>query len=424
MIVPVLRFKKSDGQPFPEWDELILRKLAKHISLKNRNNKISRVLTNSAVDGVVDQRDFFEKDIANKNNLEGYYIVELGDYVYNPRISTYAPVGPISKNKVGIGVMSPLYTVFRFFNDQTDFYEQYFNTFHWHKYIRLISNSGARHDRMSITNSEFMNMPLPYPHPEEQQKIATFLSTIDDLIIAQSKKIQALQSYKKGLMQQLFPAEGEAVPRVRFGEFLEAGEWKMEKLGEKTLKVGSGTTPKGGDKTYLKDGRPFVRSQNIGWGYLIYDNIAFIDEKTHQTHLSTQIKEGDILLNITGASIGRSAIADRKVNGGNVNQHVCIIRTKEELSPLFANQYLLSQNGQKQIDSFQAGGNRQGLNFEQIRSFAIPLPPTIEEQQKIAKCLITFDDVILAENRKLDALNMQKKGLMQQIFPNPNEIEA
>ena len=170
-IIPSLRFPEfqSDGA----WSEKALKKLADRITDKNKGSVISRVLTNSATDGVVDQRDYFDKDIANQSNLEGYSIVDEGDYVYNPRTSTSAPVGPISKNKLGKGVMSPLYTVFRFKEKTNDFFEHYFKSSHWHHYLRRVSNTGARHDRMSITNDAFEAMPLPLPPTDdEQQKIA------------------------------------------------------------------------------------------------------------------------------------------------------------------------------------------------------------------------------------------------------------
>jgi type I restriction enzyme S subunit len=171
-----------------------------------------------------------------------------------------------------------------------------------------------------------------------------------------------------------------------------------------------------------------VRSQNVGWGELILNDVAFIDEETHQSFDSTEIKVSDVLLNITGASIGRSAVADLRIVGGNVNQHVCIIRAKqEELNPALLNHFLISERGQKQIDSFQAGGNRQGLNFAQIRTFVIPLPPTEHEQRRIADCLAFLDDLINAQTQKLAALKTHKKGLMQQLFPamdDKAEVEA
>lgn len=211
------------------------------------------------------------------------------------------------------------------------------------------------------------------------------------------------------------------VPELRFPEFRNDAEWDVATVGSKAIKVGSGITPKGGDKNYKKSGRPFIRSQNIGWGHLILDDVAFIDDDTHSTFSSTEIKANDVLLNITGASIGRSAVADSDIQGGNVNQHVCIIRTKKsELKPYFLNQYLLSSDGQKQIDSFQAGGNRQGLNFAQIRSFSFLLP-SVKEQQKIADCLSSLDSVISLQMQKIDALQQYKKGLMQKLFPAEGE---
>ena len=213
-------------------------------------------------------------------------------------------------------------------------------------------------------------------------------------------------------------------PKLRFPGFRGKEGWSGEKLGSKTKKVGSGITPTGGEKNYKSSGRPFVRSQNIGWGELLLEDVAFIDEETHNSFRSTQIEALDVLLNITGASIGRSAVADSRIEGGNVNQHVCIIRVMpDELSPYFLNQYLISHDGQKQIDSFQAGGNRQGLNFEQIRSLLLPLPPVFAEQQKIAECLSSVDEVIAAQSRKVEALKTHKKWLMQQLFPREGETQ-
>ena len=284
--------------------------------------------------------------------------------------------------------------------------------------------TGSNYPAINSSDLAEIELPLP-PTLAEQHKIAECLSSVDEVIAAQARKVDALKTHKKGLMQQLFPREGETQPRLRFPEFQNAGEWEDGELGPKASKVGSGITPTGGDKNYKQAGRPFVRSQNVGWGILLLDDVAYIDEETHSSFDSTEIKVRDVLLNITGASIGRSAVADERIAGGNVNQHVCIIRTKpDELNPLFLNQYLISQRGQKQIDSFQAGGNRQGLNFAQIRSFTIPLPPSPDEQQRIASCLSSLDALITGETQKLEALKIHKKGLMQQLLPSPEDTEA
>jgi type I restriction enzyme S subunit len=252
----------------------------------------------------------------------------------------------------------------------------------------------------------------------EQQKIASCLSSLDEVIAAHTQKLEALKEHRKGLMQNLFPQEGETGPKRRFPEFSKSGKWSNEKLGDLTTKVGSGVTPLGGETKYKKNGRPFVRSQNVGWGILLLKDIAFIDEKTHLESIGTEIELDDVLLNITGASIGRSAVASEQVVGGNVNQHVCIIRTiKGSLNSNFLCQYLISSLGQKQIDSYQAGGNRQGLNFVQIRSLTLPIPPSLDEQRKISECLSSLNDKISAQNLRVEQLKLHKSGLLQGLFP-------
>ena len=199
-----LRFKDENGKDYADWEEKKLGDVAEKRIVKNKDNKINLVFTNSALQGIVNQRDFFDKDIANQNNLLGYYIVEKNDFVYNPRISTYAPVGPISRNHLETGIMSPLYSVFRFKYGNFDFIEYFFNSSVWHLHMKDISNYGARDDRMSFSTSDFYKMPIPFPCIEEQQKIATFLSSIDTKIESASQQMNQTQSFKKGLLQQLF----------------------------------------------------------------------------------------------------------------------------------------------------------------------------------------------------------------------------
>lgn len=201
-------------------------------------------------------------------------------------------------------------------------------------------------------------------------------------------------------------------------------DWAISCIAELTEKVGSGKTPTGGQSVYQSSGRPFLRSQNIGWGILILDDVVFIDEETHKSFQSTEIQEDDVFLNITGASIGRSSTSNRKVVGGNVNQHVCIIRTiKNVLNPNFLNAFLLSKIGQNLINSFQAGGNRQGLNFEQIKSFKIPLPP-LPEQRAIAACLSTWDNAIQKLTELIAQKELRKKYLMQVLLTGKKRLKG
>lgn len=271
-----------------------------------------------------------------------------------------------------------------------------------------------------ISPTRLARIPVVYPPDvEEQASIARCLTSLDELISAQSKKIEALRAHKRGLTKQIFPREGEMMPRLRFPSFRSAADWGLYDLGPLASKVGSGVTPLGGERTYQTAGRPFVRSQNVGWGELLLNDVAYIDEATHRAFDGTEIRARDVLLNITGASIGRSAVADTRIAGGNVNQHVCIIRVDpERLNAELLNQFLISENGQRQIASFQAGGNRQGLNFGQIRAFRIPLPRSVQEQQRIADCLSSLDARIRAESTRLITLQVHKTGLVQKLFPS------
>ena len=202
------------------------------------------------------------------------------------------------------------------------------------------------------------------------------------------------------------------VPNLRFPEF--QGEWEKCKLGTLTTKVGSGSTPKGGNAVYTSAGHCFVRSQNVGMGYLILDEIAHINDVIHQKHKATELKEDDVLLNITGASIGRTAIATKEIEGGNVNQHVCIIRANSKVNPKFLCNYIQTKKIQNYIQSLQTGGSREGLNFEQIRSFPISLP-NIAEQNKITQLLDKLNERIATQNKIIEKLQSLIKGIAQKI---------
>ena len=200
-----IRFKDDEGRDFPDWEEKRLQQLANRVKEKNTEKTVVDVLTNSAVQGIINQGDYFDHDVANAENLDRYTIVQIGDFVYNPRISTSAPVGPIKRNLLRQGVMSPLYDVFRFTpSENLDFWEHYFSATVWYKYMKQVANYGARHDRMAISSGDFFKMPLPYPHPDEQRKIADFLSTLDRKIELVSAELEHAKTFKKGLLQQMF----------------------------------------------------------------------------------------------------------------------------------------------------------------------------------------------------------------------------
>ncbi|MGL5968060.1 MAG: restriction endonuclease subunit S [Kluyvera sp.] len=386
--VPSLRFQsfKASGP----WEFQPLGKLAQRSIRKNVNSKITRVLTNSAEYGVVDQRDFFEKDIANQSNLEGYYVVEEGSYVYNPRISARAPVGPISKNKIGLGVMSPLYTVFKFNNSDNDFYGHYFKTTHWHHYMRQVSSTGARHDRMSINNNDFMGLPLPVPTVKEQKKIADCLSSLDDLLTAEVQKLDALKEYKKGMLQHFFPRKGENVPQLRFPEFLKSGDWTVKPFAH-LFKIGNG-------RDYKHLGKGDIPVYGSG-GYM-----CSVDEYLYD---------------------GESVCIGRK---GTINNPMFLngkfwtvdtlfyTHSFKECLPYFI--FLLFQNI-NWLRHNEASGV-PSLSKANIEKIAVAIPSLVE-QQKISDYFSSLDRLLMLETQKLDKLKSHRAGLTQQLFPSFKE---
>ncbi|MGQ7385093.1 restriction endonuclease subunit S [Streptococcus suis] len=207
-------FPKGNGNDFPElrfpeftdaWKQRKLGEVAEKISQKNLDRQYVETFTNSAEFGIISQRDFFEKNISSLDNISGYYIVSPDDFVYNPRISNLAPVGPIKRNKLGrVGVMSPLYTIFRFSDIHLDFVEKYFDTTIWHRYMELNGDSGARSDRFAIKDSVFKGLPIPLPSLPEQEAIGSFFSDLDQLITLHQRQLDHLKLLKKALLQQMF----------------------------------------------------------------------------------------------------------------------------------------------------------------------------------------------------------------------------
>lgn len=201
--VPEIRLDGFEG----EWEVLRLSDICQKVTEKNKDNNFNETFTNSAEFGIINQRDFFEKDISNVKSLNTYYVVRNNDFVYNPRISNYAPVGPVKRNKLGrTGVMSPLYFVFRIINSNIDlnFLETFFNTNIWHKFMKLNGDSGARADRFAIKDSIFLTMPIAFPSHSEQQAIGSYFSNLDNLIAAHQEKISQLETLKKKLLQDMF----------------------------------------------------------------------------------------------------------------------------------------------------------------------------------------------------------------------------
>ncbi|WP_455614270.1 restriction endonuclease subunit S [Bacteroides congonensis] len=200
--IPRIRFKGFEG----EWSPHPLKEFARKMIEKNTVRLYNETFTNSAEFGVISQRDFFDHDISNDDNISGYYVIHSDDFVYNPRISVTAPVGPINRNLLNrVGVMSPLYFIFRVEGVDKDYLGYFFKTTLWHKYMLIHGNAGARFDRLSIADDKFLDMPIILPKDiSEQQKIADYFKTLDRQITLQTCRLEKLKQIKAACLDKMF----------------------------------------------------------------------------------------------------------------------------------------------------------------------------------------------------------------------------
>lgn len=255
-----------------------------------------------------------------------------------------------------------------------------------------------------IASAEIKNLHVPLPEIEEQQRIADCLSSLDDLISAVADKIETLKEYKKGLMQQLFPAEGKTTPAFRFPEFQNAGEWKDTTLGE---------------EVYYENGKAHENDINETGKYIVV-NSKFISTDgevvKYTDNPSCLANKGDILMVLSdvpnGRAIAKCFIVDCN-NKYTVNQRVCKLTPKKAVALLLY--YSINRN--PFLLAFDDGIKQTNLKKDDVLNCLFRLPQEPQEQQRIADCLLSVDELISTEIAKLDQLKAHKKGLMQQLFP-------
>ncbi len=276
--------------------------------------------------------------------------------------------------------------------------------------------------RNTITKENFFSFKTFIPPLSEQTAIASFLdrktALIDQAISIKEKQIELLKERRQILIHKAVTRGLDPSVKLKDSGVEWIGEipehWEVKRLKHVTSKIGSGVTPSGGGATYLDSGIPLLRSQNILFGKIELDGVAYISEKTHASMSNSQVKYGDILLNITGGSIGRCHYVDMNMSL-NVNQHVCIVRPSDLIKTIYLNNLLASEVGQGQIWFYQQGGGREGLNFQALKNFIIPLPQ-IEEQTRISEYLdnikLRFEVSISLKEKEIEKLKEYKASLI------------
>mgnify|MGYP000280795600 FL=1 len=293
------------------------------------------------------------------------------------------------------GIISPAYKAYRVIGAVPEYMAQWVKRPQANQFFLDATTEGASQCRKNIDWDTLYAQNIQLPSIEIQEKIATLLSSVDTKIKVEKIKVEKLKAIKKSMLGKMFPKEGASVPEIRFKGFTD--DWEQRKLGDITVKIGSGKTPSGGKSAYVENGIPLIRSQNVNGDKVDFADIVFIDEATDESMANSRVYTNDVLLNITGASIGRSAVY-KGLESANVNQHVCIIRPTEGYQPDFIQLNLSSDNGQKQIDASQAGGGREGLNFQEIGKMQFSFP-SLNEQKYIGRYFNNFDNLITLHQR-------------------------
>ena len=382
----------------------------------------SEVHSVSLTKGVVPQIEHMGRSFS-ASDTSHYSLVRPFDVIYTKSPLAIFKLGIVKQHRgPHNAIVSPLYGVFTPVNRYVgQLIEAYFDSpSRSMNYLDPLCQKGAK-NTIQISNNRFLSGEICLPsEPAEQQKIASFLTSLDELIAEQSRKVDSLREHKRGLMQQLFPREGETQPRLRFPEFQNKGEWSEEKLTEiaKTT-IGLVTTM---TTSYASKGVPLIRNSDIKENTVRKGKLIYLLESFADKHSNKKLIEGDIVTVHTG-DIGVSAVIDRDLSGclGFATLNTRLLN--RDVSPEYLCWYFNSERYIRFALSMATGDGRNNFNLSDFNLSVIPIPSKAE-QQRIATCLSSLDALITAETQKHEALKTHKKGLMQQLFPSLEEVEA
>lgn len=361
------------------WEQRKLSEIADKVTEKNAGLQYVETFTNSAEFGIISQRDFFDHDIAKLGSLDGYYIVKNEDFVYNPRISTSAPVGPINRNKLGrTGVMSPLYTVFRPHDVDTTYLEHFFKCAYWHSFMNFNGDSGARSDRFSIKDDVFFQMPIPLPYIDEQRKIGELLTRLDHLITLHQRKCVFLFGFFQAFISMIFTAS--------------TFSWEQRKVGDLLIERNQ--------QVPMSDEYPlmaFIANEGVAPKGERYDRSALVTDTVNKLYKKTE--KGDFIYSSNNLETG--SIGLNKYGKACISPVYSIFEPTGIADSDFLGRRLVRKDFINAMVKW-----RQGVIYGQWRihesdflKIEIPVP-SVEEQRKIGAYLDQLDNLITLHQRE------------------------
>lgn len=396
--VPKLRFPEFTD----DWEQRKLDEVVERITRKNENLESTLPLTISAQYGLIDQNEFFDKRIASKD-VSGYYLIRKGEFAYNKSTSSDAPWGAIKRlDSYENGVLSTLYIVFKIlYEDKTssDYLATYYSTELWHKGVQAIAAEGARnHGLLNITPADFFKTDLMLPtNISEQQKIGAYFKQLDHLITLHQRKLEKLKELRKGVMKKLFSQE----VRFKADDGSEFPDWEEKKLG---------------DDVQFINGRAYKQDELLNSGKYLVLRVGnlFTNDSYYYSDLELDndkyIENGDLIYAWSATFGPRIYYGEKCI----YHYHIWKLKFDENIiSKIFLNYYLLYDV--EKIKSQRTGGTMVHITKNAMEHRELQFP-CLAEQQKIADCLSTLDDVIEKQKATLAAWEELKKGLLQQMF--------
>ena len=393
-LVPKLRFpefREAEG-----WEQKTGDRLFDQINERNPQPGLP-VLAITQEHGAIPRHMIDYHVSVTEKSIESYKVVQVGDFI----ISLRSFQGGIEYSQYH-GICSPAYVILRKRGETSDaYFKHYLKT---DRFIQILTKNleGLRDGKM-VSYAQFSELLVPVPPHTEQQKIAECLSSVDELMAAQARKVDALKTHKKGLMQQLFPREGETQPRLRFPEFQNAGEWEVKKLGDFADVAASGDL----------DSELFSPTKTQICCYPVYSN-AVEQEGLYGYYSAPKYPANCVTITARG-TLGVAFLRHTKFMGIG---RLLVLNFNQGIDSRFMKD---CWNHLAKIP--QEVTSIPQLTAVTARVTLFPIP-NLEEQKRIASCLSSLDALITAETQKLEALKTHKKGLMQQLFPSPEEVEA
>lgn len=423
ILKPKLRF--PEFRSGPGWTKEPLRSVAS-ISTEKVGQKVCIPMSITSGIGLVSQQEKFGRIIAG-TSYKNYLLLKKNDFAYNKSATKEYPEGYLSlyTGEELAAVPNSIFTCFRIDEDilEPRFLNYLFVANRHGQWLRKFIQVGARaHGSLSINDNDLLALPVPLPQGklslQEQKKVADCLSSLDEVIAAHRHKLNALKTHKKALMKQLFPLEGETIPRLRFPAFQNAPAWEEIALGEiAEIKLGKMLDSQKHTTGQLL---PYLNNVSVRWNEVNTANLPkmYFDDKELDRF---GLKKDDVIV-CEGGEPGRAAVWDGRLPDLKFQKAIHRVRFNVPYEPRLLVLYLEAIAGTTQFEMLFTGVGIKHLTREAFARLKVPfISPA--EQQCVTDCLTSLDDLITTHGDKLEFLKTYKKGMIQQLFPSLDEVQ-